>query len=114
MLDNAEGQRRVLERKKAELYEQLKKEELDVEKLEKISITNFINTITGRKLEKLEKEKKEAVAAKLKFDTVNEELKNLINDIERIEGNIRRLGNLESEYRTIINKKRETSHINRC
>ncbi len=105
MLDNAEGQRRVLERKKAELYEQLKKEELDVEKLEKISITNFINTITGRKLEKLEKEKKEAVAAKLKLDTVNEELKNLINDIERIEGNIRRLGNLESEYRTIINKK---------
>lgn len=105
MLDNAEEQKRVLERKKAQLYEKLKKEELDVEKLEKISVTNFINTITGRKLEKLEKEKKEAVAAKLKFDAVNEELKNLINGIERIEGNIWKLSNLESEYNTIINEK---------
>lgn len=105
MLDNAEEQKRVLERKKAQLYEKLKKEELDVEKLEKISITNFINTITGRKLEKLEKEKKEAVAAKLKFDAVNEELKNLINGIERIEGSIWKLSNLESEYNTIINEK---------
>src|SRR5690554_5146134 len=102
MLNNANKQKKLLERKKDELYKQLKKEELDVEKLERISLTNFINTITGRKYEKLEEEKKEVIVAKLKYDAVNEELKDLIKDIKAIEENIQKMSNLEYEYNNII------------
>ncbi|GFN35770.1 hypothetical protein [Tepidimicrobium xylanilyticum] len=107
MLENAEKQKRVLEEKKAKLLEQLRKEELDVEKLERISIANFINTIIGRKFEKLEKEKEEALAAKLKVDAVNEEIMDLNKGIATIKENIKRLGDLDSEYRLIIDEKKK-------
>jgi len=46
-----------------------------------MSLSNFINTILGTKWEKLDKEKEEAIAAKLKYDAVCEELNDLIEDI---------------------------------
>lgn len=105
MLNNAKEEKRILEEKKDNLYKQLKKEELDVEKLEGISLTNFIITITGRKTERLEKEKKEAIAAKLKYDVVKDELMDLIEEIKALEKSIQGLGDLEFEYRNVIARK---------
>lgn len=105
MLNNAKEEKRILEEKKENLYKQLKKEELDVEKLEGISLTNFISTIIGRKAERLEREKKEVIAAKLKYDLVNDELMDLMKEIQALEKSIQSMGDLEFEYRNLIARK---------
>ena len=56
-LKHANNEKRSLKEKKDILYNILEKEKSDVEKLESMSISNFIYTISGKKLEKLEKEK---------------------------------------------------------
>lgn len=105
MLNNAKEEKRILEEKKNKLYKQLKKEELDVEKLEGISFVNFINVIIGRKTEKLQKEKEEVIAAKLKYDAVKDELMDLIKEIQTLEKDIQSLGDLEFQYRNLIAEK---------
>lgn len=107
MLDSAKEKKGILEEKKEELYRQLKKEELDVEKLEGMTLTNFINTLIGRKAEKLEKEKEELLAAKLKYDAVKDQLEDLIKEIKTLEKSIQGLGDLDFEYRNLIAKKGE-------
>lgn len=106
-LRHANDEKKALEEKKDKLYKVLKKEESDVEKLESMSISNFIYSISGRKLEKLEKEKREAVRAKLKYETVKEELYDLDLDITKLESKIREIGNVESQYSLILKEKEE-------
>jgi len=107
MLENAIRHKRELEVKKAELFKQLQREEKDVKKLEGMSLSNFINTILGTKWEKLDKEKEEAIAAKLKYDAVCEELNDLIEDINKLEENIDKLKYLEYEHERLIKQKEE-------
>lgn len=107
MLENAIRHKRELEVKKAELFKQLQREEKDVKKLEGMSLSNFINTILGTKWEKLDKEKEEAIAAKLKYDAVCEELNDLIEDINKLEENIDKLRYLEYEHERVIKQKEE-------
>lgn len=107
MLNNAIKQKEELKGKKAELYKGLQKEERDVKRLEGISLSNFINTLLGTKWEKLDKEQKEAIAAKLKYDTVCQEIDEIIKDIERIKASISKFDNLEKEYIRIIKEKEE-------
>ncbi|MFS8541335.1 MAG: hypothetical protein LOD89_04510 [Tissierellales bacterium] len=107
MLENAIRHKRELEVKKAELFKQLQREEKDVKKLEEMSLSNFINTILGTKWEKLDKEKEEAIAAKLKYDAVCEELNDLIEDINKLEENIDKLKYLEYEHERLIKQKEE-------
>lgn len=107
MLENAIRHKRELEVKKAELFKQLQREEKDVKKLEGMSLSNFINTILGTKWEKLDKEKEEAIAAKLKYDAVCEELNDLIEDINKLEKNIDKLKYLEYEHERLIKQKEE-------
>ncbi len=107
MLENAIRHKRELEVKKAELFKQLQREEKDLKKLEGMSLSNFINTILGTKWEKLDKEKEEAIAAKLKYDAVCEELNDLIEDINKLEKNIDKLKYLEYEHERLIKQKEE-------
>ena len=104
-LQHAYDEKSILKGKKNQLSELLKKEKSHVEKLENMSISNFIYTISGRKLEKLEKEKRDVLALKLKFDTVKEELYDLDLDITRLECKIRDLGDLDTEYRGLLIEK---------
>lgn len=104
-LQHAYDEKKILSKKKDKLHKVLKKEKSDVEKLESMSISNFIFTISGRKLEKLEKEKREVVAVKLKYETVKEELNELDIEITRLESKIRSLGDVESEYSMILKEK---------
>lgn len=57
-----------LEGKLSELKAVLDKENIDVKKLEKMSITNIFYSVLGNIGEHLEKERREALAAKLKYD----------------------------------------------
>lgn len=91
--------------KKNKLLKQLNKERKDVEKLENLSLSNFIQTIIGKKDEKLEKEKSEFLSAKLKYDTADAEVKRLDKEIERVNARISEIGDLNNEYQSLIKEK---------
>lgn len=104
-LDNMLNQRMELNRRKDELNKALKKEELDVEKLEGMSFANIFHSIIGDKSEKLEKEKQEALAAKLKYDSICSEIQALDNDIERRNRRLYELKDVEEDYEKLIKEK---------
>lgn len=104
-LSHASREKDTLKEKLASFSKELEKEKSDVKKLETMSVSNFIYTISGRKLEKLEKEKRDVVAAKLKHETVKDEIKELDIEITKLEGKIRNLGYVEGEYSTILKEK---------
>lgn len=106
-LQHAYEEKKSLKEKKDGLYQLLEKEKSDVEKLENMSISNFIYTISGKKLEKLEKEKREVIAAKLKYTTVKDELYDLDLDITKLESKMRSLGDVEAEYEMILKEKEQ-------
>ncbi|MTI49607.1 MAG: hypothetical protein FH761_17385 [Firmicutes bacterium] len=105
ILQKAKKQYYELESRKQELYEILKKEELDVEKLEGLSVKNIFHSIMGNKVEKLDKEKQEVLAAKFKYDTVCKELDQVTSDINEIKDRINDLGNLDKIYNELLEEK---------
>ncbi|MDU4889241.1 MAG: hypothetical protein E6344_05445 [Clostridium sp.] len=85
----------------------LAKELKDVEKLEKLSISNFIATIMNNKDEKLEKEHEEYFKAKLKFDEQSAKVNMIDRNLENVEERLRNLRNCEREYKELLDKKLE-------
>lgn len=100
-------QRRDLNKRKKQLYEILKKEEADVERLEGMSFVNLYHSIMGDKTEKLQEEKEEALSAKLKYDSVSTELLALDKDIEREQMKVDNLINIEKDYEACIKEKQK-------
>lgn len=100
-----ESQKRELEGKKDELFRKLKKEEVDVEKLEGISLTNLFHMIKGDKSDRLYEERKEAFTAKLKYDEAVEDIKKINDEMNELRDKIRAFGKLEIEYEELIREK---------
>ncbi|WHH58715.1 hypothetical protein [Petroclostridium sp. X23] len=105
MLEQLRVQQKQLWEKRDRLKEQLNKEELDVEKLEKISLINFIHIIKGDKEEVVAKEKQEALSAKLKYDETCSELRNIEREIDVLRADIERFGDLSQQYHQCIQDK---------
>ena len=87
------------------LKKQLEKENLDVDKLEKISLSKFYHTIKGDVEDTMQKEKREAWRAKLKVDTANQELKDIRNRINKFSGKVSQYSHLKKEYNQCIEDK---------
>jgi len=105
MLERIREEKNDVENRKRELQEELRKEEKDVEKLEGISLSNFIHTIRGNKDERLHKEKSEYITAKLKFDTISSELDSLNREKEGLQRRILDIGDLNQQYTELIKEK---------
>lgn len=80
-----------LQQKKKELEEILKKENLDVSKLENKSIASVFYSIVGSLDKHIEKERREALAAKFKYD-------HAIRDLEDVEHRLSKLSSERKEY----------------
>ncbi|MBQ3253925.1 MAG: hypothetical protein IJA65_05140 [Acholeplasmatales bacterium] len=80
------------------LHKTLIKENNDVEKLNKKSISNFFATITGQKKSKLIKEEKEALEALENYEQKLKELEKLYVEIDNIKSEYEALDNIEIEY----------------
>lgn len=100
-----ESQKKELEYKRDELFKQLKKEEVDVEKLERLSLTNLYHVLKGDKNDRLYEERKEVLAAKLKYDEAVLDINRLNDEIADNRNKISALGDLEKEYEEIIREK---------
>ncbi len=100
--------RSALTKKVEELDEICQKEQNDVDRLENGSLTGFFYSLIGRKVEKLDKEREEAYAAVLKYDSAKNELSALEDDIRKCEKELQPVVNSREQYKTLLAEKRET------
>lgn len=88
-----------------DLEEMLNKELNDVEKLKKLSLSSIMSTLMRNKEEKLEKEEKEYLMAKLKYDDCLSRLNSFKDSKLRIEGRLSSLENCEKRYEELLDTK---------
>ena len=85
----------------------MKREQADVDRLERTSLSSVFYAMLGKKEEMLDKEKVEAYAAKVKCDSAVEELKVLEDDLQQREAQLRDLIDCEQQYHALLQEKRE-------
>jgi len=87
------------------LEAELKKEEADVKRLEGLSLTGMFHQVLGSKDQKINKEKQEFLAAKLKYDQSKHSVSALEREITYREKQIRDLGDPDAQYKSILEQK---------
>ncbi|MBX0357170.1 hypothetical protein [Halobacillus sp. Nhm2S1] len=87
--------------------EKFKEEQEDVEKLERMSLTNLFVTVTGKKLEKMEQEKREAVEARLKWREAHQSAFEVEKEIAELSERITACGNPKEEYEELYQRKKQ-------
>lgn len=105
ILKDLEKQLMDLERKEADLSWQLKKEEEDVEKLNKASITVMFYTILGSKDKQMEKERQEALAVRLKLEETLTEIDAIKNSIYKLRTERMEYSGYGQKYNTLYEQK---------
>lgn len=104
-LDHLEKEISRYELELKSLEEKLDKELRDVEKLKKLSLSSIMYTVMRNKEEKLEKEEKEYLIAKLKYDDCSSRINSLKNSKLRIENRLISLEDCESKYAELLDTK---------
>jgi chromosome segregation ATPase len=80
----------------SEVEQKLKSEEEDVERLSHLSLAELFYTILGSKEEQLEKERQEALAARLEYTQVKHAVDSLQQEIEALQSEIASLPDVEA------------------
>ena len=106
MLQELKSQEAPLANKVALLEMQMIQERRDVDRLEGHSLAAFVYHVLGRKEEKLDTERREFYAARVKYDAAARELKFIRQDIESTEEDLRDLQNCEVLYAEALERKR--------
>ncbi|PWU67770.1 MULTISPECIES: hypothetical protein [Gracilibacillus] len=96
-----------LTNRQEDLYHKLQEEKVDVEKLEGFSVANLFYTLSGKKLEKLDKEKQELAIAQLQYEEAKEAVNDLKEDLEVINQQIRELGDPDTRFHQLLKEKYE-------
>ena len=96
-----------LKNEKNILLEKLKKENKDVEKIIRISFASVFATILNNREEKLEKEEREALEAKVNFDRISSDVEYCEDEIESLNTRILELVDAKSKYKKAMEAKKE-------
>ena len=107
MLKELELEQEMLEGKTSSLKAVMEKETYDVEKLENKSIASVFYSILGSLDEHVEKERKEALAAKLKYDQVARDLDYVKNQISELNTERPSYINCQEEYDRLYTQKKQ-------
>ncbi|QIB69072.1 hypothetical protein Ami103574_06940 [Aminipila butyrica] len=83
-------------------------EQADVDQLEGRSLTAFFYAVVGKKDEKLDKEREEAYAARVKYDVALRELSAVEQDIQQSEAELNKLSGCEQQYEKLLKDKAES------
>ena len=102
-----QDQRKRFDREVISLRGAFRKEQEDVEKLEGRSLSNYFFQVVGKLDEKLDKERREAYAARVKLDAAERELAGIEADIAEIQCQRSEIRVAEVQYRQELNRKRE-------
>ena len=96
-----------LEPEVRKLMTQMYIEQEDVDKIEGNGIKAFFTALSGKKTEKLEKEREEAYDAKKKYDAANFRLETMKNDLKKYIDEYNEVRYLEPDYEKAIKEKIE-------
>ena len=99
-------QRRQYDNQVIYLRVAFRKEQEDVEKLEGRSLANYFYQVIGKLDDKLDQERKEAYAAKVKLDAAERELAGIESDIKEIQEQITDVLVAEARYKDALELKR--------
>ena len=99
-------QRRQYDNQVISLRVAFRKEQEDVEKLEGRSLANYFYQVIGKIDDKLDQERKEAYAAKVKLDAAERELAGIESDIKEIQEQITDVLVAEARYKDALELKR--------
>ena len=107
-LRELQNQRREYDGEVISLRVAFRQEQEDVEKLEGRSLANYFFQVVGKLDEKLNQERKEAYAAKVKLDAAERELAGIESDISEIQGKLNEIRVAEAKYKDELERKRAT------
>ena len=99
-------QRRQYDNQVISLRVAFRKEQEDVEKLEGRSLANYFYQVIGKLDDKLDQERKEAYAARVKLDAAERELAGIESDIKEIQEQITDVLVAEARYKDALELKR--------
>ena len=88
-----------------ELKKVLVKEEKDVRKLEGISFASLLSKLLKNREEKLEKEQKEYIEVKIKYDEFKFKISEIQNKIKNKQKRLNELENIETDYNELLDEK---------
>ena len=90
-------------RQEAERLRQTRdKEQADVDRLERASLSALLASLTGRKEERLEKEEAEALAARLKYQAAQRQLEEVQGELEACQARIRAAADCPARYEACL------------
>lgn len=101
-------QKEELEARVHILMEERNMEQYDVTELESLSFASIWAKITGTLEEKLDKEKKEALAAAAKYSACKKDLLAVKEEILRVHDELKALEGCEKEYEKVLFEKRKS------
>ena len=108
MLKELQVQRDPLRQKVDRLEKAMYSHRKDVDRLEGRSLAGFIYSALGRMEEKLDTERREYYAAKVKYEAAARELRAIEEDIANTEEDLSDLADCEVRYAQALEKKRRT------
>ena len=100
-------QREALNAKVQEFKKTKLEEQDDVDQLEGHSLSAFFYAVIGKKEEKLDKEREEAYAAKVKYDVAVRELSSIEEAISYSQAEVNQLNDLKKQYEKLLKDKAE-------
>ncbi len=113
MLEELHGRQKELADRVQELKNTMEEELEDVERLEKQSVVHLFYSVLGKLGDQVDKEQKEALAAKLKYEQAAGELEQLNGQVELLEEEFLQYKDCQRVYDRLYEKKKEhmlTSH----
>lgn len=106
VLRELKEQERSLEEKTTQLKAVMLQEQLDVQRLEKHSLSAFFYQLTGQMDAVMDKERREAYAARAKYDTAMRELEAIQEDILETLEDLKDLQDCEAHYQSKLTQIR--------
>lgn len=106
MLAELRSQQLPLKKKAEELEQRMLREKNDVDRLEGRSLSAFFYNVVGKMDEKLDTERREYYAARVKYDACRRELDAVEQDIEATEEDLADLAGCEERYAQALDAKR--------
>lgn len=106
MLAELRSQQAVLKEKVYRLEKKMQTEQKDVQRLEGHTLASFFYNVTGQMEEKLDAERREYYAARVKYEASVRELKALDEDIEMTLEDLQDLADCEARFARVMEEKR--------
>ncbi len=107
MIKELRSQRDTLAAQVRELESIKLEEQADVDRLEGRSLAAFFYHVIGKMDEQLDKERREAYAARVKYDAAVRELEGTEADLHRYEADLSALRGCERRYEAVLKEKAE-------